>query len=56
MGWPGIALVCIDPDIGAPRHYHHPTDTPDNLDMTQFVLSVDYIEAVVRRLWGTWRV
>jgi putative aminopeptidase FrvX len=51
MGWPGIALVCIDPDIGAPRHYHHPSDTPANLDMDQFVLSVDYIEAVVRRIW-----
>jgi len=52
MGWPGIALVCIDPDIGAPRHYHHPTDIPENLDMAQFLLSMDYAEQVVRRIWA----
>ena len=50
LGYDGVTFGCVDPTIGAPRHYHRPSDTPDNLDMDQFMLSVDYVEAFVRLL------
>ena len=43
----GIELLsCLGPRTRTAR-----TEHPDNLDMAQFMLSVDYIEAVVRKLW-----
>lgn len=45
-----LALACIDPDLGAPRHYHLPTDDADHLDMDQLILSIDYAEALVQRI------
>jgi len=46
-GWDGLCLGCVDPAIGAPRHYHLPTDTPDNLDWDKFMLSLDFAEKMV---------
>ena len=49
-GWQAVGLTCIDPVYGPPRHYHLPTDTPDNLDMDQLMISVDFAEAVAETI------
>lgn len=49
-GFPGVCLGCVDPEFGAPRHYHHPSDTPDHLDPDQIDRSVDFAEAYIREL------
>ncbi|MGV3621327.1 MAG: M28 family peptidase [Archangium sp.] len=49
-GWKSVSLTCIDPEIGAPRHYHHPTDTWSNVDEKQLGASIDYAERLIRRL------
>ena len=49
-GYDALGLGCVDPALGMPRHYHHPDDTPENLDLGQFVESIDFIEALVRNL------
>lgn len=50
QGFAGVGLGCVDPVIGAPRHYHHPSDTPENLDLEQLALSIDFVEDVVRAI------
>jgi hypothetical protein len=52
-GYNAIAFVCIDPAIGAPRHYHQPSDTPENLDYDQLMRSIDFVEAFAKRIIGT---
>ncbi len=47
-GFDAMGLICIDPQQGAPRHYHMPSDTPENLDLDQLSLSVDFTEQLVR--------
>lgn len=47
-GYQGLTIGCVDPEIGAPRHYHRPSDTPDNLDPQQLMLSIDFVEQAVR--------
>lgn len=49
-GFDGICIGCVDPDIGAPRHYHWPSDTPDNLDLEQLAVSIDFVEGLVRHI------
>jgi putative aminopeptidase FrvX len=49
-GYEGIAIVCADPELGAPRHYHQPTDTLENLDLEQLMRSIDFAEAVARAI------
>ncbi len=49
-GYEALSIGCVDPTIGAPREYHRPTDTPDNLDLDQLMRSIDFTEAVLRRL------
>lgn len=49
-GYDAIAIVCIDPALGAPRHYHHPDDTVENLDMDQLMRSIDFSEALARAI------
>ncbi|MFT6397732.1 MAG: acetylornithine deacetylase/succinyl-diaminopimelate desuccinylase-like protein [Bradymonadia bacterium] len=49
-GYKGVAIGCVDTDYGAPRHYHHPSDTADNLDFDQLVQSVDFIDEFVKVL------
>ena len=46
-GYDAMALGCVDPTIGAPRYYHRPEDTPENLDLEQLGLSLDFVEQVV---------
>ncbi|MCB9754456.1 MAG: M28 family peptidase [Myxococcales bacterium] len=46
-GYDAVCLSCVDPQIGAPRHYHRLSDTPDNLDPAQYADSIDYAERLV---------
>ncbi|MFT7625203.1 MAG: hypothetical protein ACI9WU_004394 [Myxococcota bacterium] len=50
MGYHAVCIGCVDPWIGAPKHYHLPTDTPDNLDVEQYDLSIDFVEAAARSI------
>ena len=50
-GYHATAITCIDPEIGAPRNYHHPSDAPENLDVAQLIDSVDFIELAVREIY-----
>ncbi|MBI5527745.1 MAG: M28 family peptidase [Deltaproteobacteria bacterium] len=52
-GYDALALVCVDPALGAPRHYHQPGDTLENLDMDQLMRSIDFCEALAREI--IWR-
>ena len=49
-GFDAIAIVCVDPALGAPRHYHHPSDTLDNLDLDQLLRSIDFAEALAHAI------
>jgi hypothetical protein len=49
-GFPTLSLTCIDPTLGSPRHYHHPTDTWRNVDVAQLTASIDFVERLVLRL------
>lgn len=49
-GYDGVSLGCVDMEYGAPRHYHYPTDTPENLDYDEFMLSIDFADAFIRQL------
>jgi hypothetical protein len=50
LGYDALTLGCIDDSIGAPREYHRPSDTPDNLDFAQLDRSLVFAERVARRL------
>lgn len=50
-GFAAASLICVDPALGVPRHYHLPSDTPENLDAGQLSLSLDFAEALVRAIW-----
>lgn len=47
-GFQAVCISRIDPTIGAPRHYHVPTDTLENVDPEACIVAVDYIEALAR--------
>lgn len=49
---PAVTLGCVDLSIGAPRHYHRVSDTPDNLDPVQYDRSLAFVERLARRLWA----
>ena len=49
-GWNTVCLSCIDPVLGAPRHYHRPSDTWSNCDEQQLDVSIDFAEKLIRRL------
>ena len=49
-GYDGTTLTCVDLAQGSPRGYHHPSDTPDNLDLDQLATSIDFAEAAVRHI------
>lgn len=49
-GYEAVGLTCIDPEIRAPRHYHHPTDTPENVDPQELLRSIDFAERLCLRL------
>lgn len=52
-GFPSMSLTCIDPDIGAPRHYHRPSDTWSNMDDGQLRATIDFAERLILRLSRT---
>lgn len=49
-GWDAVALTRIDPSIGAARHYHCPTDTPDNLNFDEILEATDFAELLARQM------
>lgn len=49
-GYHATTITCVDPEIGAPRNYHHPSDTLENIDPTRLSESVDFVEAAVREI------
>lgn len=51
-GYRAIALTCIDPVQNAPRGYHHPSDTVENVDPEQLVRSTDVAEHLIAELAG----
>lgn len=48
QGYPGVTIGCTDVEYGAPRHYHHPNDRPENVDPAELALAMDFVEATVR--------
>lgn len=53
MGYEALTVGCVDPGIGAPRHYHRAQDDPEHLDLEQLVDSIDFVETLVRELVAT---
>lgn len=49
-GYDGVTIGCVDTEYGAPRHYHHPTDTPDNVDYDRLVEGVGFVDSLVREI------
>jgi hypothetical protein len=49
-GWDGVCLACVDHEIGAPRNYHLPQDTPENLDVDKVLYSIDYAEKLAKAI------
>ncbi len=49
-GWPAVTLGCVDRTRCMPRHYHWPTDTPENLEAEKIPFCVDFAESLTRSL------
>jgi hypothetical protein len=49
-GYPATSIICTDLELGSPRHYHHPHDTPDALDWVRFGEAVDFAELALREI------
>jgi hypothetical protein len=49
-GYDAVGIGCVDPTIGAPRHYHWRSDRAEHVDFARIVDAVDLIAALVRRL------
>lgn len=43
-GYAAVTLGCVERARGVPRHYHLPTDTPENLDASKIPFCVDFAE------------
>lgn len=52
-GFEAVGIGCVDRDLKAPRNYHLPSDTVDNMDPTLIPPCVDFVEALVRHLVAT---
>ena len=50
LGFDGISVGRIDPELHTPRNYHLPTDTLEHMDPAEIVESVDFVEALAREL------
>mgnify|MGYP001106674148 CR=1 FL=1 len=50
QGFEGIGIGCVDLKRGTPRHYHLPTDTVENVDFSELITSVDFIELLIREM------
>ena len=49
-GFDAMGLGCLDAELGAPLHYHLPSDTPDNLDPDKILGCIDFTELLVEEL------
>jgi hypothetical protein len=49
-GYSALTLGCVDAECGMPRHYHLPTDTPENLEAEKIPFCVDFADAVIASL------
>jgi len=49
-GYDSISLLCADDQLGAPRNYHVPQDTPENLDIDKVLFSIDFTEKLTRAI------
>jgi hypothetical protein len=49
-GYDGLTLACIDPELGTPRYYHQPTDTPERLDFEQIITHIDFAEKLIHNI------
>jgi len=49
-GYSAVCIGCVDPALGAPRHYHQRTDTVEHLDGALIVRCVDYVHALFNEL------
>jgi hypothetical protein len=49
-GYDAVSLGCVDRSRGAPRHYHMPTDAPENLEADSIAFSVDFAERLFDRI------
>ncbi len=45
-GFPTLSLISLESN-GAPRNYHRPDDTPEDLDMSMVVRAADFGAAVI---------
>ncbi len=50
QGWEGVSMICVDHEIGAPRNYHCPTDTPENLDFDKLMFSIEFTEKLAKNI------
>ncbi len=50
-GYDAMGMGCMRPEVGAPAHYHQPSDTPENLDMETLIKSVDFCRALVAGIY-----
>ncbi|MBL8951395.1 MAG: M20/M25/M40 family metallo-hydrolase [Myxococcaceae bacterium] len=49
-GYKALALTCVDPEWHAPRNYHHPNDTAENVDPVQLRISASIALELLQRL------
>jgi hypothetical protein len=49
-GYDALAVGCVDPLVGAPKNYHLPSDTLENVDFDQVILAIDFVEKLVLEL------
>lgn len=46
-GYNAMTFGCVDPDIGAPRNYHYPTDDVAHLEEEQLAISLEQIQRFI---------
>ena len=49
-GFESLGITCIDPDLGAPRNYHLPSDTAENLDAPAFARTYAFTSRFIAKL------
>ncbi|MBW2263877.1 MAG: M20/M25/M40 family metallo-hydrolase [Deltaproteobacteria bacterium] len=49
-GYDAVSFGCVDPALQTPRHYHMPSDTPENVDPDDVVMAVDFTEKLIREI------
>ncbi|MFO0618666.1 MAG: M28 family peptidase [Polyangiaceae bacterium] len=50
LGFDGISIGRVDPELHTPRNYHLPSDTLEAMDPAEIVESLDFVEALTREL------